>query len=261
MSVDARFILHAPDCVEHARRAPPRSRGRTPSARSSLRNSAYGLLSGVTVSVGAGGEGAGLEAPQHLLLDAAELVQGLGADVPAALGAVGDRVRCLPAVRHDAVHPRAVRQLLPEQADGDLRDHERVVRVDAVVGVGARVGANGRRTGCASARPRTAAPRPTSTGPGMGHHREVEAREGAAVEQLDLAAAALLGGGAVDLDREVELVGERPRAAADPDGDGRDEVVAAGVPEPRERVVLGADPDRVSPRCRTSPRNAVSSPR
>ena len=77
----------------------------------------------------------------------------------------------------------------------------------------------------------------------MRHHRQVESCERATVEQLDLAAAALLGRGAVHLDRDAELVGQRHQRRADPDRDRRDEVVPARMSETGEGVVLGADAD------------------
>ena len=87
-----------------------------------------------------------------------------------------------------------------------------------------------------------------SLGPGVDHHRGVHAVEVAGVDQVDLAAAALLRGRAQQHDGEVELVGDRGQ----PDGGAErrrgDDVVAAGVADVGQRVVLRAQRDVQRPR-------------
>jgi hypothetical protein len=75
------------------------------------------------------------------------------------------------------------------------------------------------------------------------HHGGVEPVEHALFKHQDLAAAVLLGGRAEYLDREAEVV--RHRCEQPPGGHrgGRDDVVAAGVPDVRQRVVLGEQAD------------------
>src|SRR5439155_1889211 len=72
------------------------------------------------------------------------------------------------------------------------------------------------------------------------HHGRVRVREDAALEELDLAAAALLGGGADDAHREADVIGDARGGDARADGDGGDQVVPAGVADAGEAVVLGA---------------------
>jgi hypothetical protein len=73
------------------------------------------------------------------------------------------------------------------------------------------------------------------------HHRGVHAGERAALEEQDLAASALLGGGPDDAHREADLVRDRRRRDARARGEGGDQVVATGVADVGQRVVLGAD--------------------
>ncbi len=67
----------------------------------------------------------------------------------------------------------------------------------------------------------------------MRHHRQVEADERAAVEHLDLAAAAFLRGRAEHLDRQAGLIGHLGECQRRTDRDRRDQVVAAGMAKPR----------------------------
>src|SRR5262245_6053021 len=77
----------------------------------------------------------------------------------------------------------------------------------------------------------------------MRHHRRVHAGEGATLEEQDLAAAALLGRGADDAHGQADVVGDPGRRQAGSHGERRDHVVAAGVPDVGQGVVLGADRD------------------
>ena len=99
-----------------------------------------------------------------------------------------------------------------------------------------------------------------SLGPGVDHHRGVHVVEEAGVDQVDLAAAALLGGRAEQRHGQVELVGD----GGQPDGRAQrgrgDDVVAAGVAHVGQRVVLGAEAPRAAIRTRAVARNAVGRP-
>ena len=82
------------------------------------------------------------------------------------------------------------------------------------------------------------------------HHRQVEVGERAGFEQLDLAAATLLGGSAVDPHRDAEIVGQPGERETGTDSAGGDQVVSARMPEARQGVVLGHDADRGRPAAR-----------
>ena len=63
-----------------------------------------------------------------------EVVERPGARHPDAFGVRGHDVRRVAAVRDDAVHLVDRAQVLAQQPDRDLRDRERVGRVDAELG-------------------------------------------------------------------------------------------------------------------------------
>lgn len=86
-----------------------------------------------------GRQGARLEARPYPGEGTVELGQRVRAHVPGAAGDLGYRVGCRAGLGDDAVHAHRRGQLLPQQADGDLRDREGVSRVATEVGVGARV--------------------------------------------------------------------------------------------------------------------------
>ena len=83
----------------------------------------------------------------------------------------------------------------------------------------------------------------TSVGPRVDHHRRVDAVEGARVDEPQLAATGLLGGRAQDGDAQAELLGHGSEREARADAGRRDDVVAAGMPDLGQRVVLDADGD------------------
>jgi hypothetical protein len=80
------------------------------------------------------------------------------------------------------------------------------------------------------------------------HHRRVDPVERAPVQQEELAAAALLGRGPHHGHREPEVVGERGQPHPGARRRGGDDVVAAGVPDAGQRVVLRAHRDVQRPR-------------
>ena len=79
---------------------------------------------------------------------------------------------------------------------------------------------------------------------GVDHEGGVDAGEGACVDQPQLAAAALLRGRSDHGHPAAELVGQCSRRQPRPQPGGGDDVVAAGVPDGGQRVVLAQDGDR-----------------
>ena len=83
----------------------------------------------------------------------------------------------------------------------------------------------------------------TSSGVGVDHHRGVDIVEEAALDEADLAAAALLGRRAQQRQLEAQLIGQRRQRQRSTQAGGADDVVAAGMADAGQRVVLGADGD------------------
>jgi hypothetical protein len=143
------------------------------------------------------------------------------------------------------VHAHRRFQLLPQQADGYLRDREGVSRVAAEMGVGARVRGDapvgdvevrhGARPGVYGV-----------GGAGMNHHRERQAVEAARLQHRDLPAPAFFGGSAEDADADPQVAGDSGEGLGGSHGGRRDDVVTAGMAEAGEGVVLRdeADGDR-----------------
>ena len=137
------------------------------------------------------------------------------------------------------MHLVARGQLLAQEADGHLCDRQGVLRIDPFPG-------RGRCVGLASAEVDVVVGHGEAGGrqalgrPGVHHHGGVDAGEGAAFEHEDLAAAALLGGGAEHADGEPELVGHGGQGQPGPDRGGGDDVVTAGVADVGQGVVFGA---------------------
>src|SRR5262245_18461340 len=77
----------------------------------------------------------------------------------------------------------------------------------------------------------------------MEHHRRVDAVERARLEQLDLPAAAFLGRRPEQKDLTVELIRDRREPEERAYGAARDQIVAARVPDLRQRIVLREDGD------------------
>ena len=90
-------------------------------------------------------------------------------------------------------------------------------------------------------------------GPGMDHHRRVDAVEGAGLDEPDLAAAALLGGRAEERDAQAELVGHGRQRNGRPTEAAAMTLWPQACPTVGKRVVFGADRDVEGPgpeRCR-----------
>ena len=190
----------------------------------------------------AGGDGPGIEAAHDPGLQRFQLAKGAGPHVVLGRGLGGHDVGGLPALGHDAVDLVARAEVLAQEADGDLGDGQGVGGVDAPLGEGRGV----RRLPVeedVEVGDGQALHVDLVHGRGVDHHRRVDAIEGAPLEHEDLAAASFLGRGSQHPHRDPQVVGHPGQRRARPDGGGGDHVVTAGVADPRQGVVLGADPD------------------
>ena len=79
--------------------------------------------------------------------------------------------------------------------------------------------------------------------PRVDHHRGVDVAEVARVDEPDLAATALLGGGAQHADAQTQVGGHGRERQRGPERGGTDDVVATGVTDSGQGVVLRADGD------------------
>ena len=77
----------------------------------------------------------------------------------------------------------------------------------------------------------------------MDHHRQVEPVEDAVLQHDDLAASPLFGRGPQYPNGDPGLVGDTSQTDTGADAGGGDDVVPAGVADPRERIEFGTDPD------------------
>ncbi len=75
----------------------------------------------------------------------------------------------------------------------------------------------------------------------MDHHRGVDVLEEAALDKADLAATALLGGRTQQRHLEPQLIGQRRQRQGGTEAGGADDVMATGMADRGQRVVLGAD--------------------
>ncbi len=144
------------------------------------------------------------------------------------------------------MHHLAGYQLLAQQSDRHLRDRDGIGRIEPKIRSdgGVRLAsdvADGHLRQRQRARPgdveRT----------GVQHHRRGDVVERARLQQQSLAAARLLGGGADQHDREVQFVGDVGQRERGADRGRGDDVVPAGVPDPWQGVVFGADADDQRP--------------
>ncbi len=82
-----------------------------------------------------------------------------------------------------------------------------------------------------------------SVGPGMRHHRHRDVVERPGLQQQRFATAGLLGGGAQQRHPQAQVVGHLGQRQRGTHRRRGDDVVAAGMPDLGQRVILGADPD------------------
>ena len=190
----------------------------------------------------AGRNRAGLEAAADLLAQLVEPGDGWRAHHPLSGDMGRDDVRCLATGLDDAVHAVAGGQGLAQQGHRDLGDDHRVRSINAALRKRARVsGPTGvrdleRLCGEDFGQKQVGRPR-------MDHQRAVDVVEDALLDHDDLAAAALLCRRADHADRDVERFGNGREGDPGPDRGGRDDVVAAGMANFGQRVVLGDDRD------------------
>jgi hypothetical protein len=79
--------------------------------------------------------------------------------------------------------------------------------------------------------------------PGVRHHRHCDVVERPSLQEQGFTTAGLFGGGSQQGHRQAQVIGDLGQRQRGPDRRGRDDVVAAGVPDLRQRVVFGAYPD------------------
>ena len=184
----------------------------------------------------------GQEAVAHPVLEVTQRCRVGGAHRVPQHGARGDHVGGLTAVGDDAVRHLARHELLAQQPDRHLRHGDRVGGVDAQIrrDGGVRLPAE---VGDLDLRQRQRARTRDVDRAGMQHHRGGDVVERSGVEQQHFSAAGLLGRCAEQHDRQAELVGDVGQRQRGADRRRGDDVVAAGMSDPRQRVVFGADAD------------------
>ena len=195
-----------------------------------------GLLDAV---VAAGGHRAGQEAVAHLGFQISERRRLVGAHRVLQFGARGDDVGHMPAVGDDAVHLLPGRQLLTQQPDCHLRDGRCVGGVDTPVRRGRRM----RFPAAVIHLNRGQRQRPGGRDihrAGMHHHGDRQVVEDSGVEQQDFSTAELFSGRAQEHNRQTQLVGYVGQGQRGADRRCGNDVVAAGMTDPGQRVVFGA---------------------
>ncbi len=178
----------------------------------------------------------------HDRADPGQLREVEGAHGELTRGALGDDVHGLAAVLDVAVHAHAVAEVDPLGVDQVECLHTGSERTRAVPGGDRRVGRLAVKDHVDPHR-RERVVRDEIPIERVEHHGRVHPLEDAGVDELDLAAAPLLGRGADELDRAGEgaaLLGEREERA---ERAARDEVVTTRVADLGERVVLREDRD------------------
>ena len=196
----------------------------------------------------AGGLRRALEAGEHALTQFIDGRAVAGANHEPSLRVVGDHVGGLAALRDDAVDALVGADVLAQHGDRVVAGDQRVERVQPVPRRGGGVCVAPVEVDDQALDRRHQRPRPAVQGAaqraGMQHHRRVDLRERARLDQADLPAPALLGGRAEHDDRAVAFAERRLQAERDGDAGGGDQVVAAGVADARQRVVFADHRDR-----------------
>ena len=174
-------------------------------------------------------QGAGLEArvdPLAQRRPVVSLVSERAMKRPTAR--LGMMLAAEPPSSHDAVDEVARSKLLTREADRHLSDRHGVEGVDADPRRGRRVGLLAVE-GDVEMIDRETMRVESLDGQGVHHHRGVHVVEVAGVDEVDLAAAALLRGRAEQDDGEVELVGDGGQTDGGAERRRGDDVVAARV--------------------------------
>ena len=178
-----------------------------------------------------------VEALQDPLLERLEPGDRRGPHVPLRGGVTGHHVGLLPRVGEDAVHPFVVADVLAQRGDVDVAEDRGVERVAAQV----RCRRGVRRDPVVlddQALDRQRGQRRQVVVRRVDHHRDVDVVERAVAQHEDLPAAALFGRGAQDPQATAELLCERRGGQAGTEPGGGDDVVATGVADARQGVVL-----------------------
>ena len=141
--------------------------------------------------------------------------------------------------------PLVVADVLAQRGDGVVAEHSRVERVAALLGRGRGVG---RRARVAGVEPlhRHRVEHPELVVGGVHHHGRVGVGERARPKHDLLASPALLGGGSHDGHPPAGLAGQGGQGEACAQARRGDDVVAAGVADPGEGVVLAHHRDHRS---------------
>ena len=184
-----------------------------------------------------------LRARDDALLERPHVVEIDRAYVEDGGGELGDDVGRRAAVGDDAMDARVGAYLLAQHRHVGVGLDGGVERVHALPRVRGGVRRLARELQADAHDPEQVHVRDPAV-PAVNHHRGVDSREDAALDEPHLAAAALLRRGADDQDapgRQAIAHGREPGTGAD--AGGRDGVVAAGVPDARQRVVLAEDRD------------------
>ena len=196
---------------------------------------------------------AGLEAVEHPLLERLELAHLGRPDVPDRPGLGRDHVRGVAGVGEDAVDALVGLDVLAQRGDVHVAEDGGVEGVAALVGRGGGVGGLALVAHVALLdRDRVHAAQVGTRR--VDHHRRVDALEGALLGHEDLAAAPFLGRRAQDQHPPARLLGERGGGQPGPEPGGADDVVAAGVADDRQGVVLAQHRDRRARTTRPGPR-------
>src|SRR6266850_1719857 len=185
-----------------------------------------------------------LGARDDALLQGPHVVERGRAHVEGGRGELRDDVGGGAAAGHDAVDARVRPDLLAQHADVVERLDHAVERVDALPRIGGGVrGLAGELEADTHDAEQVLVHDPAVEA--VDHHRGVYGLEDAAVDQLHLAAAALFRGRTDDLHAALrQPVPQRSQRRPRADAGGGDDVVAAGVTDPGQRVVLAEDRDR-----------------
>ena len=190
-----------------------------------------------------GGQRARLEAGAHPRLEGGEPARWCGAGHEAAGDRGGDDVGRRAAAGDHAVHLVARRQLLAQEAEGDLGDRHRIERVDAFPGCGRGVGLLAGEDDVEVGHGQAGRRSRRSTGQGWTIMAAWTPSKAPRSSMRILPPPPSSAG--VPRTRTFRPIWSATAARAKP-GPHRargDDVVAAGVPDVGQRVVLGADRD------------------
>ena len=155
-------------------------------------------------------------------------------------GALGDDVHGLAAVRDVAMHAHAVAEMDPLPIDEAERIEASRQRARTVVGSGGGVGGLPFEVHGEPMR-RERGVREDVAVEGVEHHGGIDPLERSRLEEPDLAPSSLLGRRAEQHDLAPDSLDDARCGEERTDPCGGDQVVTAGMPNLRERVVLGED--------------------